>query len=519
MAKIALKPIAFAGLLVAFSLGSASYSVSSSFTDQEIAHRIYHELQEAIGDKGANWPKLIVWSIENRGAVFVPGANSIYLDEKLIRSCKKFGDQMEDALSFVIAHEMTHFYQSHQWKESGLVHNFMISAETFAVHRQQEAQADIYGAFISYQAGYNTLSLIPDLLDRIYEAYQLDTSANIQYPSLQQRKDLALESCELAGNLIEIYQMANYLLVLGRFDAAYHLYKYIEQKIQFKELHYNLGICNMMAYLNLKKIDLKYSLSIDSRAPIVRGLIERSPEELLSEAMASFERITKEYDPEYGPAIIQLISLFDWSGKIDKAQEIVTRCEAKSEIRESILYQLTKANFYTRQDKIEKSQALYQSILDSAPSEWFFLRDLIEYNLAVLQGETLQGVDRQNHPIRNQNGLDGVSSILFYQDFQHSIAIRSDLLFHSGQEYNSIVSRLEFGKSKFTMQRFTSPEIETSGGLGIGHPFEEIESLFSDDLCTTWQDVQGSYVIVFEKGLIFKLNKKGIITEWVSFST
>lgn len=518
MSMLLRNSVFFTILMTAFSMFGKAFTQTRPNADGEMAQKVYRKLQDAIGDKEANWPNLIVWSVENRGAVFVPGENSIYLDEKLILSCKTLDGQMEDALAFVIAHEMTHFYQSHQWQESGLVRNFMVSSLEFKMSRQNEAEADIYGAFISYQAGYNTLRLIPDLLDRIYEAYDLDDTANSQYPSLEERKDLALESCYLAENLIEMYQMANYLMVLGRYEAAYHLYKYVGNNIQFKELHYNLGICNMMAYWHVQKIELKYPLIIDSWSPIQRGLIDRSPQQLLAEARTSFERIIEKYDSTYIPARIHLISIFDWLGEIQKAEELINRYNGISEINSSSLFGITAANFYIRQGQIAKGQSLYQSTLESSQTEQLYYRDLIDYNRAILQNEIPSSLNSRNQVIKNERGLDNVSSLIFYQDFQHSITMDQDLLFRFGQEFNSTVSKLETAKSKFTLQRITSSDIKTSGGLGIGESFNNIEGQISHELMTTWPGVQGSYIIIFQKGLIFKLDNEGIIEEWVSFS-
>ncbi|NND34707.1 MAG: hypothetical protein HKN76_19125 [Saprospiraceae bacterium] len=491
---------------------------SSISEHQAMAQEIYAKLQEAVGDKKSVWPKLIVWSVENRGAVFVPADNSIYLDEKVIKSCVAFGDQMKDALSFVIAHEMTHFYQNHQWKESGLVRNFMVSSAVFEANRHHEAQADIYGAFVSYQAGFNTLALIPDLLDRIYASYGLDSAANGQYPSLETRKDLALEACDLASNLIEIYQTANYLLVLGKFESAYPLYKHVAQSIQFKELHYNLGLCNMMAYMHLQKMDLKYPLALDSRSPIQRGLIDRSPQLLLDDAKESFDLITEQYDAQYSPAKIHLISIYDWLGEQHKAEALISLCAADPEINQNHIYRITEANYYARQGQLVKSRDIYQSLLGEQMPDSNYIREIINHNLASAQNRKPPASAMRSQLIRNEKDLDDVSSLVFYRDFQQTLHIGSGLQFQYAHEYNSSVSKLDFGKVKFSMQRITHASIKSSHGLGIGNSLGEIENRIGNIDLAYARHVNGMYVINYNQGLIFKLNPNGIIEEWVSFS-
>ena len=494
-------------------------SIGTATSEYDImAQEIYHNLQNAVGDKRSTWPKLSVWSIENRGALFIPSENSIYLDEKIIEACQTFGDQMKDALSFVIAHEMTHFYQAHQWKESGLVRNFMITSEAFVANRQHEAQADIYGAFVTYQAGYNTLGLIPELLDRIYLAYGLDSTASGEYPSLEQRKNLALEACDLAGNLIEIYQTANYMLTLGKFETAYPLYRHVEQSIQFKELHYNIGLCNMMAYLHLSQIDWKYPLSVDTRMPIQRGLITKHPHILLDEILESFHLILEKYDKDYLPAKINLISAYDWLGRGSVVEQLIKQYDGIPQIQGNHMYLLNKANFLVRDGRTEEAIRIYKFLVASKRADSNHTTKIAAYNLAVTQGQN--GSIRANKSllIQNEKGLDGVPSLVFYREFQHNLVIAPGLQFHHAHQYNSSICKLDSGKAKFTLQRITSPKIQSSHGLRIGSSINDIEDQFVAEDLSYEKHVNGSYAIIYKYGLIFKLNSDGIVDEWVSFS-
>lgn len=477
---------------------------------------IYQQLRETIGDKDVKWPDLSIWNVEDRGGVYLSGSNDIYLDHKLVEACTKFGALRDDAIAFIIAHEMTHFYQAHQWGEAGLLGRFMLSDKTFQSHRNLEAEADLFGAFLSYQAGYNTVDLIPRLLDSIYLLYNLDTVASRQYPSLEDRKLVANESCDLAKVLIEMYQMANYQMVLGNSDAARDLYNHVGKSLQFKELHYNIGLSCFMAFLQLEGISLRYPMAIAPEIPIRRDLLRKSPDTLLKEAMDAFELVLTLYDPGYVNAVIQLISVYDWTGNREKAAELIAQSEKNPQIADNHHFILSKANFFARNG--EQSGAIHwYNVLISRIDDSEGSRYLAKTNRDYLLGKK-PGESRGTPVIHNQTELDGVHSLVFYKSYQHSTDILPDWQFSFATEYNSTVSRLARSRSIFSMQRFQTPVIQTRQKLGVGSTVQQLYRHFTPDEIAYSQHSHGQYLVIYEEGLIFKLNTDSVVEEWISFS-
>src|SRR5690606_9520990 len=140
--------------------------------------------------------------------------------------CETMGANAESALAFIIGHELTHFYQQHDWEEAGFGTTFLAEKNIFTKHTYHEEEADMYGAFVAHLAGYNTLEIVSGLLDKIYKEYKLAIKMD-NYPTLGERKAVTNKVREKIEKLIEIYDNANYFAALGWHMQAVHCYEYL----------------------------------------------------------------------------------------------------------------------------------------------------------------------------------------------------------------------------------------------------------------------------------------------------
>ena len=109
------------------------------------------------------------------------------------------GERAEDALSYVLAHELAH----HE-SELTCVRIFAkkVSATTdwaderstkeqaIANPKRIETEADTYAGLYGHIAGYRPLDVAEETLDKIYEAYDIPDSLP-GYPTLDERKVMA----------------------------------------------------------------------------------------------------------------------------------------------------------------------------------------------------------------------------------------------------------------------------------------------------------------------------------------
>jgi len=485
--------------------------------DQQIAEQIYQKLQQTIGDKRRDWPKLQVWGVVDRVASFVPNENTIYLDQKAIDICKTFNGQFEAALAFIIGHELTHFYQAHDWKVSGFVTHFMVAKEDFQEHLEHERQADVYGAFIAQQAGFQTIRIVPNLLNSIYKEYQLSSQADSKYPSLVDRQALAQEACHIAADLVEVYHTANYAMVLGKYEVAYQLYDFVGQSLQFKELYFNMAMSNLLQYYFWNTdLQLAYNFEIDPSIPLTRTDQMRHPSILLAEAERFFQKILQDFDANYFPAHLQLLTVYDWQNKTSNMNQQIAWLKTYCPPQQQKHLLLAIGNYYARQGQVNLAQEQYQSILQSSQPNT--VEQLAKANSQFLQtGQSNKQKPSTRPSLRIEKGIDEIPSLTFYKNFPRNISIKTAIQLATNEHRNSYISKLNYQDQLLKLQRVYSPSITSNKGIRIGSTKAELERAYPQSQLGIVRHTEGYYIVNYEKGLIFKCNQQGIVEEWSLF--
>lgn len=262
-------------------------------------------------------PKLVMSNAQRRIAWAKPSKALIGLELKAYDICQSFGKDSLNALAALLAHELTHYYEKHDWKNQfakdfGSVDN---AGNQAAEKMDIETQADYLGGFLAFTAGYNTLSMMPQILDKIYAGYSF--SENLPgYPSLSKRKQMATKSLEKLATLIPIFETANYLIALKDYENAEAYYEYIliNEKYQSREIYNNLGVLSTHLAMDLfPEGGLKYiypvELDVKSRlSPDQKGMgddLEKQRKEQLEKAIKYFKN-AQNLDQNYAPAMLNL---------------------------------------------------------------------------------------------------------------------------------------------------------------------------------------------------------------------
>lgn len=287
------------------------------------ARRIFDLLVEARGDKSMKKPEL-VWTVEaSNGAFYQPGTNQITFEEKAYDVCAGFGANTDNALAYILAHELIHYYKQHGW-EAEFARKFADQQmgedviETVRDRKRQETESDLLGGFLAYTAGYNTVGIAPELLPALYESYQWPKE-NPRYPTLEERILLAKTTEEELIQLIRMFETANCLVAIERYEDASQYYDYILSFYNSRELKNNVGVVACMAALKLfetGKVEYLYPLELDAESRVRLGSkgIDDSPEgkkarrdSLLLQAIASFQEAMS-LDRDYHTARLNLAS-------------------------------------------------------------------------------------------------------------------------------------------------------------------------------------------------------------------
>ena len=294
----------------------------------KFAKKIYDDLYEARGDKRFQKPEFVMNRDESLVAWMDPKEIQIGLEEKAYDICASFGDQKATALAILLGHELTHYYEKHAWRSSFASDNDDLDLDkqlniTKKEKKkydkiQNETQADYLGGFLAYSAGYPVFKESPDFLDKVYQAYFKKEDGTIQteledYPSLKDRKTLAVKSTASLEKLVEVFDMANFFVATKNYEEGRAYYKYILKEYQSRELYNNVGVAAVLEALDLfTETEVKYKFPIELDLNFggkgSKGLgygdeKEEKRKKLLREAIRHFDYALS-LDDQYAPAYL-----------------------------------------------------------------------------------------------------------------------------------------------------------------------------------------------------------------------
>lgn len=272
------------------------------------ALEVFEKLVQARGDFRSPVPKFSLLNDIYKVAFIDYNQLEIVLEEKAYRVCESFGPQKEAAVAFLLGHELTHYYEKHAWRRA-FIYDFRdlpIGQELAGLHDDvvHETEADYLGGFLAYSAGFGLFDKGSELIERLYAAYKLpDTISG--YPTLQDRKILSLRSAEKLSQLVDLFEMANYLYAIGRYEDAIQYFAYVLQQYPSRELYNNLGVTALMSAVDLfseTEMKFKFFAELDMESSASRGgadTIQRT--KYLQQAILHFDAAIS-LDPSYAPA-------------------------------------------------------------------------------------------------------------------------------------------------------------------------------------------------------------------------
>lgn len=289
---------------------SALDSLPADHPTYQAIQQVYERVAHAFGD-GRVPPKLLVNpdkpDARLRVAMYFPGSEEqfgtdeqlsesfITIDERLYNLLKPLGKNRDSGLAVILAHELAHFYYRHGWvnefgnafADTNLGQRMLRTAAYDEIIRI-ETEADYFGGFYGYLAGYNTLGLTAQVLDIIYTAYNIPDDLK-SYPSRTERKAIALKSEEHIRKMLPVFEAANRLLLVSKYEEAGRLYQYISRSFPSREMFNNSGVAFAQQALEQADADalhFVYPFELDTRTRLqttLRG-------EYMEKSMRSFEQ-------------------------------------------------------------------------------------------------------------------------------------------------------------------------------------------------------------------------------------
>lgn len=388
----------------------------------ERALKIYNKLAEARGDHRFPIPAFVMSATEVNVAYLEGDGLSIGLEEKAFDLIMSMGEKEgENVLAAVLGHELTHFYEKHQWRR-GFAQDYLDlkvgmelqnAGDVYKVNC--ETQSDYLGGFLAYSAGYAVYDKLPDFYDKIYAAYGLPEEMT-GYASKSDRKALAVKSLEKLQDLIEVFEMANLMTAIGRYEEARAFYKHILIQYQGREIYNNLGVLTLLSAITKYFTDgeLKYRMPVEldlnfAGSGTRDGYAERVEKrrKLLMEAIRYFDNAVS-LDPDYAPAYLNKACAYYLLGEsVDlerarfyagvEAKQKAAKNQAKYQ-QAALDAEVLLAILEEKTGNAAKAKNMLSAIKDQSP--------VANYNLFVMNGQQPPKGRKEDGP--EDEEIDGI---------------------------------------------------------------------------------------------------------------
>lgn len=289
-----------------------------------LLNRILGRLYESSGYRNFPIPKVVLVRSGEIAASYSYSGNLIKFEEKLYQICRSFGRDSMSAMAFILSHELYHAIEKSETNEQGEL-SFLEHSMTGFSQALSEENADIWGSFLCYLAGFDPSGIFEKLFEKIYESYRLAEITAAQYPSLEERKKCIRVMLDRVDELILIFELGLVLNIGSEFELAEHCYKHILQFYKGPEIYNNLGITKayqaMSTYgISLDRYYYPFELDLNSKLyNIAKCRGERTAEDLflrhkiLEQALGYFHKaleINRDYLPGYSN-VLSCLNLMD----------------------------------------------------------------------------------------------------------------------------------------------------------------------------------------------------------------
>ena len=281
---------------------------------------VYDRLVFARGDFRFPVPRLQYTDDDGYVASIDYESNTINFEQGAYQVCEKYGDV---ALAFLLAHELTHYYEKHAWKRGFAQENIDLDIGRNLKKIQDgvafETEADYLGGFLAYSAGYGLFTQGDEIIRDLYKKYELPDVLE-SYPELNERILLTKRSAKKMKILVDVFDMANFNFAVGQYDLAYQYYQYILGIYQSREIYNNIGMVKLMEAMDeigKKNIKYLYPTELELTFSGSKGISDKS-KEMLRVAIRHFESATN-LDPKYAPAYLNKTIAYALADDLEKA--------------------------------------------------------------------------------------------------------------------------------------------------------------------------------------------------------
>ncbi|RMH69168.1 MAG: hypothetical protein D6675_13670 [Gemmatimonadetes bacterium] len=523
------------------SLPAEAY-LSAAHPKYKVVKGVYDDLVRAIGD-GRSAPVLRM-SNNVKVAVFWPDRNMIEVEEAVYDLCTRLGADSLNALAAILGHELAHFYKDHKWvNEFGNAFADLHAGKTVKsagpVERvKSEIEADYFGGFYGYLAGYNTLGVTPRMLDSVYTHYNLGENL-LGYPSLPDRQEIATRSETELRQMIPVFEAANQLMLVGRYEEAARCFDHIAQSFPSREILNNAGVARALEALTLfdeGELPFVYPFVMDADTRLrgvkpheIRAGFAETKEErrtrLLEEAKDRFES-ARERDPNYATAQVNLAAVYHLLGDPDMGQVWATKA-ARNALKQNEMGTLANALIvqgiiHAAQDETDEALAVLNeakthneplatiNLARLQPNENFGFVPEIGEEKRSIKAETIAG--HHTIEIEIMDPPDVTVELPAWGEHLPAMTIYT----RQTPEWEGLFIDFDGENYYFFLKTPKNYPQHTARGIQIGDPLSQLQTTYGNASRIVTAR-QGTYHIYEKTKIIFDLDEAEHVRGWTLF--
>lgn len=297
----------------------------------KIVENIYKKIYATLGTAEER-PKFFFDTKAAQMAYMMNGKDGfpmIGFEEKAFDVCATFGKRRDDAIAYILGHELTHHTMKHHWgKQFSSSYNVNVGKTIRGIDNESiirfEAQADERGGILCYLAGYKADGMIDKLLPALYTAYAFQE--NPKYPTLQERIEICRQQDSIVQTYVKVFDAANIAMMWKEYDLAINGYEFLIGKgFHSREVYNNLGVLYYLKASEIageEKMKFIYPVEIDLSSCISRGGTKGFGDGVDSLFMLAQEKFDQAYrfDNTYSTSLLNKGCMMALLGNFDEAR-------------------------------------------------------------------------------------------------------------------------------------------------------------------------------------------------------
>lgn len=493
---------------------------------------------------------------KKNGLMYYPGEQPmIVLDEEVYDLCIGFVKDSSNALAALLGHELAHHYEKHDWCSSfafllGDENELVKSLKKISKEEKEkvETQADYYGGFYAYVAGFQSYEITPKLLDAIYSHFKLPEKIP-GYPSKTERKDIAAKRMEELKTWTALFDAAEFSFALKEYQKAATISDFLAVKFPSREMFNNSGVCKLLMaveYFDAKEFTFMMPIEFDTQTRLKNGSVRaigieptekiRLRNQWLEEAKTLFDKAIQS-DPDYLNAKINKACVFILQNNnemaiglaneilnnskyaidnynISKAYTLIGIANHRNSKNEEAKQSFEKAN------TLNKTTQTNYNLGAAKELDKGYWDSFTDYLYGFFEGEsTSANPEKSFNPLTEKIGGVNPSEIT-YSESRNTIKIPDNPMaainFSSDNKQGTfIISQKNEDLNSISAK--TSYLLKTAQGISIGASSEIVKSKYGEPSYTI-RVINGNYLMYKKSRIAFFVNDKQVVEKWFIFN-